>query len=179
MLTATEGDETPETAQIFGFLIAGDLRIKPETLCDSFRDLSQQTGDMLSPNMVVILNGGLVNWVNLTKGETWETKCSDEKKSYTPSEATNDNLTVEPIWSAQKANSFRYIQEEDPFRVLIHWLSGIYHEGKTSHAKAFEQYITRKESPNIPGPLVFPKGGSTIEELLQTLGTLSQPNPPL
>ena len=179
ILTATEGDETPETAQIFGFVIVGDLRIKPDTLCASIRELSRETGDQLSPNMVVILNGGLVNWGNLTKEKVRETKWSDEKKTYMLSETTTDNVTVEPTWSAQKANCFRYIQEEDPFRVLIHWLSGIYHEGKTSDAKAFEQYMIRKESPNIPGPLVFPKGDSTIEELLQNLGTLSQANPQL
>ena len=172
MLTATEGDEIPETAQIFGFVLAGDLRIKPDTLSASFRELAQEIGDQLSPNMVVILNGGLVNWGNLTKERVREPKWSEDKNSYVLSETTKDNLTVEPTWSAQRANSFRYIQEEEPFRVLIHWLSGIYHEGKTSDAKAFEEYITRKESPNIPRPLVFPKGDSTMEELLQKLGAL-------
>ena len=177
MLTATEGDETPETAQIFGFVVAGDLRIKPETLCASFRKLARETGDQLCPNMVVILNGGLVNWGNLTKGKVREPKWSEDKKPYVLSETTKDNLTVEPTWSAQKANSLRYIQEEEPFRILIHWLSGIYHEGKTSDARAFEEYITRKESPNIPGPLVFPKGDSTIEVLLQNLGPLRKQVP--
>ena len=169
MLTATEGDDTPETAQIFGFVVSGDLRIKPETLCTSFRELAKEIGDRLSPNMVVILSGGLVNWGNLRKERVLEPKWSDEKKSYVLSETIRDNVTVEPTWSAQNANSFRYIQEEEPFRILVHWLSGIYHEGKTSDAKAFEEYITRKESPNIPGPLVSPKGDSTVEELLRNL----------
>ena len=169
MLTATEGDDTPETAQIFGFVVAGDLRIKPETLCTSFRELARETGDQLSPNMVVILSGGLVNWGNLRKERVLQPKWSDDKKTYVLSETIKDNVTVEPTWSAQKANSFRYIQEEEPFRILVHWLSGIYHEGKTSDAKAFEEYITRKESANIPGPLVFPKGDSTTEELLRNL----------
>ena len=43
--------------------------------------------------------------------------------------------------------------------------------------KHFEEYITRKESPNIPGPLVFPKGDSTIEVLLQNLGPLRKQVP--
>ena len=59
ILTANEGDEIPETAQIFGFVVAGNLRITPETLCASFRKLSRETGDRLSPNMVVILSNYL------------------------------------------------------------------------------------------------------------------------
>ena len=170
MLTATESDETPETAQIFGFLIAGEKRLKPETLCDHYRELSYATGDLLSPNMVAILNGGLVNWGTLAKEKARETKWSEKKKSYSLVETIKGNLTVEPTWSAQRANCFRYIQEEEPFRILIHWLSGVFHEGKTSDAKAFEQYITRKESPVILQPLVCPKGDSTADELLRSLG---------
>ena len=170
MLTATESDDIPETAQIFGFMIAGESRLTPETLCGHYREQSFEVGDLLSPNMAVILNGGMINWGNLEKEKTRETKWSEEKKSYSLMETTKENLTVVPAWSAQKANCFRYIQEEEPFRILIHWLSGVYHEGKTSDAKAFEQYITRKESPVIPRPLVFPKGDSTTDEVLRDLG---------
>ncbi len=101
MLTATEGDDTPETAQIFGFVVAGDLRIKPETLCTSFRELARETGDQLSPNMVVILSGGLVNWGNLRKERVLEPKWYDDKKTYVLSETIKDNVTVEPTWCTE------------------------------------------------------------------------------
>lgn len=177
ILTATESHEVPETAQIFGFVIAGNLRIKPETLCESFKELSRHTGDELSPNMVVILNRGLITWVNLTMEEGSETPGSDSKESDDLSEGNGKSPTVKPAWSAGKANCFGYSNEQEPFRTLIHWTSGIYHEGKTSDAKAFEQYIIRKKEPNPPGVNVFPKGNTTIEELLQDLGTTTQIRP--
>ena len=169
MLTATEGDDLPETGQVFGYVIAGDLRVKPDTLCESFRELSHETGEELSPNMVVILSGGLITWGNFTKEKVRETVWSDPRQSYVLSETTGNNPTVEPMWSARKANCFSYSTEPEPFRSLVHWLSGVYHEGKTSDAKAFEQYIMRKKTTNPPGLKVFPKGDVTIEELLQRL----------
>ena len=169
VLTATEGEEIPETAQIFGCVIAGDLRIRPDTLCASFKELSQETGDELSPNMVVILSGGLITWGNFTRAKVRETIWSNPKQSYILSETPGDNPTVEPMWSRRKANCFSYSPEPEPFRSLIHWLSGIYHEGKTSDAKAFEQYIMRKKTSIQPGLNIYPKGNGTIEELLEGL----------
>ena len=177
ILTATEGDEMPETAQIFGCVIAGNLRIKPETLCESFKEFSRETGDELSPNMVVILSGGLITWGKFTRERFREPKWSDSKQTYVLSESTGKNLTVEPTWSAQKANCISFSNEQEPFRNLIHWTSGVFHEGKTSDAKAFEQYIIGKKSANPPDLNVFPKGNTTIEELIQDIGRSTPSGP--
>ena len=63
IIDVTEGKEFCETAQIFGFVLAGDLRLQSDTLCEVFRELVQKTGDVLSPNLMSILNGGsLITW---------------------------------------------------------------------------------------------------------------------
>ena len=134
VLTVTEGDEIPETNQIFGFVVEGNLRVKEETSCEAFGELACATGDDQSLNMVVVLNGGLITWGKL--GITQASVPGDKRPA------------VESVWSAQKANCFRYFEDSESFRALIQWLNGLYHRGKTSDASAFEKYITHSQEPD-------------------------------
>jgi hypothetical protein len=46
--------------QIFGFAIAGSLGVADETFCAKFAELASKTDDHLSPNLMVLLNDGVV-----------------------------------------------------------------------------------------------------------------------
>lgn len=147
IIDVTEGKEFCETAQIFGFVLAGDLRLQSDTLCEVFRELVQKTGDVLSPNLMSILNGGsLITWGNFVKKKRREVKWSDRNKSYSVEERSEDQLAWEASWSAQNACCFQYSEETDTFRTLIRWIFEIYRTGKTSDVRAFDRYFSKKDA---------------------------------
>ena len=158
-LDMTKKKERSEAAQIFGFVIAGDLRLQSDTFCDAFREFAHQTGDMLSPNLVTVINGGLVTWGNITKQRKQEVKWSDQSKGYVLEERTGNRLAWEISWSAQKASYFRYSEETDTFRTLIRWIREIYRIGRTSDVRAFDRYFLQKDSPAPVQQKFIPKDG--------------------
>lgn len=173
ILTVTEAKETHETSHILGFVIAGDLRIQSDTLCEAFRQFNQLVGDSLSPNLVAILNGGILTWGNITKEKLRETKWSDQRKGYILEERDGKRNEWKVSWSAQKADWFQYSQEEDAFRTLIRWINQIYREGKTSDARSFDRYFLQKSSSTTPEVKYVPKADMTMEAALKNLGIQS------
>lgn len=77
----TTGEQSG-AARILGFVLAGCLRLKTDTFCEAFRDLARQTGDVLSPNIVTILSGGLLTWGDITKERQREVKWSEKSRGY-------------------------------------------------------------------------------------------------
>ena len=61
-----------ERFNIFGFILAGELRLKHETLVTTFHNLSTKAGDCLSPNLLVSLDGYAIGWGNIAKEERKE-----------------------------------------------------------------------------------------------------------
>ena len=170
ILRAMEGEEPAETTQILGFVIAGDIRIKPDTFCDAFKEFNKEIGDQLSPNLVAILSGALLTWGNITKGKIRQQQWSERTGGYVLSEREGTQPTWETSWSATKSDWLRYSQQEDSFRTLIRWISQAYREGKTTDAKAFDRYFLQKPSANIPEAKYIPKGAMTMETALRNLG---------
>ena len=170
ILRVMEDEEPAETSQILGFVIAGDLRIQPDTFCEAFKEFNQQSGDQLSPNLVAILSGALLTWGNITKGKIRQTEWSDRTKGYFLSERTGTQPTWETAWSAQKADWFKYSKEEDSFRALIRWISQIHREGKTTDARAFDRYFLQKPAPTPPEVKYIPKANITMESALKSFG---------
>ena len=169
ILTAFEGEELNETAQIFGFVIAGNLRIRSITFGEAFKEFVRETGDLLSPNLVAILSGGLLTWGNIEKEKLRETKWS-QTKGYYLSETTGVQSQWGTSWSAQKARFFQYSPEGDTFRSLIRWIWELYRIGKTSDARAFDRYFLQKANPTPTAPMFFPKDDAATRELDRILG---------
>lgn len=53
--------------QVFGFVLAGNSALKPETLFDHAVDLANSTMPQFSPNTIVSLADGHISWLNSTK----------------------------------------------------------------------------------------------------------------
>ena len=68
-----EGRDTKERRQIFGFVLAGESRLKQGTLAAHFLALAAEVGDTLSPNLLATLDGHALNWGTITKQERKET----------------------------------------------------------------------------------------------------------
>ena len=52
--------------QIFGFVLAGESRLKHETLIENFLAFAAQVGDSFSPNLLATLDGHAINLVGAT-----------------------------------------------------------------------------------------------------------------
>ena len=134
-----------EHAQIFGFVIAGDLKSKSETFLNAFADLVQVTGDKLSPNMVAILSGGILYCGTSMKGK------------------------LQPKQSAQTADLFMYAHATDAFRILISWIYATYRNGKTSDSSAFDRYFANSDSSGTAKTILELKRDIPIERILKSL----------
>ena len=119
--------DSDEYSQIFGFALFGKLKLRPDTLLEKFVELVNETGDTLSPNIVVTLNDGVVY------------PYSKEKE--------NDQAQ----FSAQTASGFIYCEEKAGFRSLIRWIHSAYRSGKTSDFKAFDRYLIESNPPGYYG----------------------------
>ena len=160
------------TAQIFGFVIAGDLKVSPETFCNTFKEFSQEIGERLSPNMVAILKGGLLTCGNFTKVKQREIKWFEQSKTYGVTETSGNDIAWEVSWSAQDSSLIRYSQEEEAFRALVRWIRLLYRHGKTSDASAFDHYFQQKTGISAAANSIYmPKEDKTLEELLQRART--------
>ena len=161
--------QTAETAKILGIIIAGDLRTREDTFCETFLELARETDDQLCPNMVVILNGGALTWGNITKGKVRSREWSERTKSYVLSESEGNQPTWEPTWSATKGNWIQYSRETEPFRAAIRWIFQMYREGKTSDARAFDQYFVKPSDSGGTEPRYMSKDGTTLMEAILNL----------
>ena len=80
VLRMDEGSEPndEEKRRIFGFVLAGGSRFKPDTLADTFACLAAQVGDVTSPNLLTVLSGAIVTWGTVGPEERRETVKRDD-----------------------------------------------------------------------------------------------------
>ena len=143
--------------------------MRPDTLLELYRDFTKETGESLSPNMAVLLSGGLLTWGNFTKRRIEKT-ISDKTGTYGMRAVHDAPAKWEPSWSAQKADILEYSEDKEPFRALIRWVYEIYRTGKTSDARAFDRYFLKKDAPNPSNQKFVPKSDMPLETFLQSLG---------
>jgi hypothetical protein len=109
--------ETPFD-QIFGFAIAGSLGITDKTFCAKFAELASRTDDHLSPNLIVLLNEGVVFPL-----------------------AGGSEPTI--LLSQKDATGFYFANKgEENFQFLLSLLYQVFRQGRTVESSAFERYIT-------------------------------------
>ena len=129
--------DNDEYSQIFGFILSGKLELNPVTFLERFAEFVNETGDTLSPNIVITLKDGLLS--------PWN---GDEQKR---------------SFSAQTASHFVH-DSLGGFRSLIGWIHRAYRFCITSDSTAFQQYWTKPPPPNHYGPLVRKKNKHSNNE---------------
>ena len=112
--------------QIFGFAIAGALGVTVETFCAKFAELASGTEDQFSPNLMVLLNEGVVFPL-----------------------AGGSESTI--LLSQKGATEFYFANMRDEnFQFLLSSLYQVYWQGRTVESSAFDHYITRDGVQRAP-----------------------------
>ncbi len=119
VVDVNEGMEQEETAQTFGFILAGESQLRLKTLVEKFNSLSVGVDWSLLPNALVTLDGYFVRWGKIAKAERKEIRKSDDGtfglKVYEDGPKGWHHLL-----SAKNATHAGGAQYPDPFRILIH-----------------------------------------------------------
>ena len=155
--------------QIFGFIVAGTLRMSPDTLCKAFVELNGDSEDRLSPSLLAVLDGGVATWARLRKGRPQVVKQESGGK-YVLRDPVGEDVSWEPTWSAQDAEFVTYSDEADAFRILISWVYNVYRTGRTSDVRAFDQYFKAAHNSLGAPKILATKEGIPLEALLHRMG---------
>ena len=116
--------------QIFGFALAGTLDLNPETLCKKFIEHAMERGAVVSPNLIVSLNKGVL--------------CPN-----TPSDKPDGEGELHV--SLEDSSSIYHVDKENEnFRYLVSMIYRIYHEGRTVPISAFERYFDPEGKLRLP-----------------------------
>ncbi len=164
----TKQDGPDETREILGFIIAGSVQMNTDSLMKAFLEFTHEIGDELSPNVAVILTGGLLTWVNITTKRTEQRKYS-ETGTFGVTVTHDGPAKTETKWSAQSSELLSYSDDEEAFRALIRWLYELYRTGKTSDVRAFDRYFIKREDPASGARKFIPKNTMPVEALLGKL----------
>ena len=140
-----EGRDNRERLQIFGFVLAGESRLKQETLTENFLLLAAQVGDSLSPNLLATLDGHSISWGNIAKQERKETHQSEDG-SYSLRVYKDGPENWHPSWSAETATHVGVFENSDAFRLLVGWIRQQAQFGRTSDVRSFDRYFEKKAS---------------------------------
>ena len=135
ILNSSERDKYDHRNQIFGFILAGNLRVKIETLRNTYLDLTRLAGDPFAPNLLAVLTGEQLIWVN-NKSPRRVYQQQDGKHILTQFHDTWDSAPA-----AQNATHLAIQQSDGPFRNLIDWIYNAYRVGETSETASFQNYI--------------------------------------
>ena len=121
--------------QIFGFALAGKLKLKPQTLCEKFVNHTNEIESILTPNLIVTLDQGILGPATIGK------------------ESKEDQINI----SIQDATGIYHVNKDDEnFRFLLSQIYDIYNHGRTVPVSAFGRYFDPE------GVLMLPKDGIYI-----------------
>lgn len=111
--------ENKLTDQIYGFILCGNIRMKPETLCRQMVELSSRYKDSELPNILVSLKQGVAVYLNI-----------EDKK----------------ILDSKKGSTGIYFENQDSgnFQYLLYKLHSIANNGRTVEHIPLDRYILEK-----------------------------------
>ena len=141
-----------ERKKIFGFVLAGEARLKHETLVQHFHKFVEQTEENVSPNLVVTLDGYSIRWGKIAKGERKEIRQSGDG-TYGVTVYKDGPESWQMTWSAETATHVGGSKVSDPFRMLVRWIRQGAELGRTSDVRAFDRYL-EQNMPEEPTPLL-------------------------
>lgn len=75
-------EKPAERGEVYGFVLAGDVRVQPESLATRFLSLTRDTGDTLSPNLLVTLSGITLSWGSITDERPGEVRKQDGQYAF-------------------------------------------------------------------------------------------------
>ena len=118
--------------QIYGFALAGKLKLNPQTLCGKFVNRARAMELNLTPNLIVTLDQGIL--------------CPDTP----PEKYEEGQLKI----SLQEATGIYHVDKGDEnFRFLLSMIYLVYNYGRTVPVSAFGRYFDQE------GVLMLPEGG--------------------
>ena len=142
-----------ELFNIYGFILAGESRLKYHTLVTTFQNLSTEARDCLLPNLLVSLDGYTIGWGNFAKEERKENFQSKDG-TYGVKVYKDGPERWRASLSAESATSVGGVMNSDSFRVLIGWLRRAAEQGRTSAVRSFDRYFQQKHSEK-PQPVFY------------------------
>ena len=154
------GVDVKERLQIFGFVLAGESRLKHETLLGTFGILAAQLGERLSPNLLATLDGYTIGWGNIAKKKRNEIR-RGETGLYGLTIHNDGPEGWQPSWSAKTATHVGGSRVSDPFRTLVRWIRQGAELGRTSDVRSFDRYL---ETNSSSGPTTCLPKWETIRE---------------
>ena len=152
-----------ELGEIFGFVLAGESRLREETLATTFLELTRTTGDALAPNLLVTLDGVSLSWGSVTDEQPGRVVRQDG--TYVLSIPRGGPPRWKPTLSAQTAE-FLGIQRGDGFRLLVRRIRDIHYRGRTSAISSLDRYF-RSRDRRSAGVRPLPKDASADAQALR------------
>ena len=152
-----------ELGEIFGFVLAGESRLREETLATTFLELTRTTGDALAPNLLVTLDGVSLSWGSVTDEQPGRVVRQDG--TYVLSIPRGGPPRWKPTLSAQTAE-FLGIQRGDGFRLLVRRIRDIHYRGRTSAISSLDRYF-RSHDRRSAGVRPLPKDASADAQALR------------
>ena len=130
----TEAEQFDQEAkpldQIFGFSLAGSLKLTTETLCARYVEFAAQNGPTMSPNLIVMLEGNHV---------------------VCPLQIPPNRHNPEIALSACKANAIYCVSRpEGGFQFLLSQIYTVCRRGRTVEEVAFDRYFARDGQLTLP-----------------------------
>ena len=156
IVSLDEGLDAKERLEIYGFVLAGESRLKHETLVATFRTLAAQVGNSLSPNLLATLDGHAVSWGNIARQERRETH-QGENGLYVLTVHKDGPEVWQVTAAAETATNVGGYKNSDAFRLLVLWIRQWAESGRTSGVRSFNRYFEEK-SPHKSEPVyLLPK----------------------
>lgn len=142
--------------QIFGFVLAGESRLKRETLLDTFCALShEEVEPMLLPNFLASLDKFVIMWGNIANQERRETYRS-ENGTFGVRVFRDGPERWQTSWSTENATHVGGSEDPEPFRSLVYQIRQVATLGRTSDVSSFDHYFKAKKSLEVqiyPNPV--------------------------
>ena len=119
--SANENEER-ERDEVFGFVLAGTSRLKPETLVQRYENRARENGAGLCPNVLATMDG-----------------------AYVRPFVSDGNGRAIPKRSFHTGDRVGYYEGVESFRVLIDELYEAYRYGHTAPLAAFRRYLMSRD----------------------------------
>ena len=131
-------------AAVYGFVLAGSTRITDDTLAATFLEFNKEVGDVLSPNLLVALNGTVLSWGKMTMKQPGNVQKVNDEYRFCVSHGGPQRYVRE--LSAESAELIDLDHNTEPFRELVRWIREAYYRGRTPRISSLDRYFTMRES---------------------------------
>ena len=158
-----EDPEQEERHQVFGFVLAGESRLNHDSLVATFSGLSAGMDESLMPNLLLTLDGHVVNWGKIARGKREEIHKSTDG-TYGVTVHRDGPTGWQSSWSSATATHVGGGKQSDTFRVLIRWIKQAIEVGKTSHIRSFDRYFETGSTGQPTSWTYIPKQDSVTQQ---------------